>query len=599
MKIRTKLLMIYFFCVLIPIILTDAIILYTVNRNSREDKVREIQFLMDRIAYNMKETIESCFLFTNGLYLDQHLDEFLERDFADGVTYYSQYMEFLEYNNLGYNYTNSKLSKIHIFADNNTIINGGKIATVDMIRDTHWYQSFKESGENMQLYVHYDDSKRNAIGRGTARTISIIRSLNNYGDNKIEKLVKVDIDYNNMLKDVLNEKIDADIYVKNKDYILFSNKPNQSILEPYSLSSTIEYNKTTMSKTFIIAKQNWEVVVQYNEDTFWTVVFYNKGLFLMILLNIFVPSILIFFVGKSISKRLSLVASHMDRVEKEQFIEIESFMGDDEIGKLITSYNLMVAKIRNLINVVYRDQAEKQALDLSKKQAELKAIQSQVNPHFLFNTLEAIRMRSLIKGENETANIIEELSALFRMSMTWDKDYISIDDELSFVKKYINIQRYRFGDKLKYIANVMKECRQDLVPKLAIVTFVENAFIHGIESSVKDGVITLNITKDTDYLIINVLDNGKGIEEEKLKEMRQMLSTANSKMLYNAKSTGILNALLRFKMYSDGEVVFGIESKLDHGTSITVKLPIKIVTDDIKTSSLDKGDFDNDQCDDC
>ena len=94
MKIRTKLLMIYFFCVLIPIILTDAIILYTVNRNSREDKVREIQFLMDRIAYNMKETIESCFLFTNGLYLDQHLDEFLERDFADGVTYYSQYMEF-------------------------------------------------------------------------------------------------------------------------------------------------------------------------------------------------------------------------------------------------------------------------------------------------------------------------------------------------------------------------------------------------------------------------------------------------------------------------------------------------------------------------
>ena len=152
------------------------------------------------------------------------------------------------------------------------------------------------------------------------------------------------------------KKLKADIYVKNKDYILFSNKPTRQ-LEPYSLSSTIEYNKTTMSKTFIIAKQNWEVVVQYNEDTFWTVVFYNKGLFLMILLNIFVPSILIFFVGKSISKRLSLVASHMDRVEKEQFIEIESFMGDDEIGKLITSYNL-ICKIRNLINVVYRDQAE-------------------------------------------------------------------------------------------------------------------------------------------------------------------------------------------------------------------------------------------------
>lgn len=590
LKIRNKLLLIYFFCVLIPIILTDVIILFTVNNNSKADKYKEMQFLMDRIAYNLNETVEGCILFTNNLYMDRPLDEFLNRSYINNMTYYDEYIKLLKINSLSYNYNNGILFKIQVFADNDTILNGGKIATVNMIKDTEWYQAYKESGEDIFLHTYYDELKRYATGSGTSKTISIIRNLDNYGYKGIEKLLKIDIDYNLMLMDVLNEKIDADIYVRNQDYILFSNQPNQNSMKPYESANSIEEEKITMSHTFITGKQNWEIVVQSEDTAFWTVILEYDGLLLLVLLNIFMPSLLIYFVGKSISKRLSLVANHMDKVKREQFEEIVSLPGEDEIGELIRSYNLMIRKIRNLIEVVFKGKAEKQALELSKKQAELKAVQSQVNPHFLFNTLESIRMRSLIKGEDETADIIGELAILFRKSMIWGSDFITIEEELSFVEKYINIQRYRFGDKLKYYHYVMEECRQYLVPKLAISTFVENAFIHGIETTVGDGVISLTVTMNSDYLFIEISDNGKGINEEKLKEMKEMLSRADSKMLNEAESTGMLNAFLRLKMYCDGNVTFDIDSAPDNGTDITIQLPlVSVESRMIKDRLKDKG----------
>ncbi len=593
LKIRIKLLLIYFFCVLIPIILTDATILYTVNHNFKTEKNKEKQFLMDRIAYNLNEIIEGCILFTNNIYLDRQLNDFLNKSYMNNSEYYREYMEFLEINNIAYNYNNGKLFKVQVYADNNTILNGGKISTIDTIEDTNWYRQFKDSGEDIQLYTYYDVMKRNATGSGTARTISIIRNMNNFGISGIEKVLKIDIDYNLMLKNVLNEKIDANIYVKNQDYILFSNDFSVHSMQPYPLADTISMYDNTLSKDFVTGRKTWTVVVRSQDTPFWTVAFENKGILLLVLLNIFMPSLLIYFVGKSISRRLFLVVSHMNRVKKGQFEEIEDYTGEDEIGEVILSYNLMVRKIRNLIDVVFKDKTEKQALELSKKQAELKAIQSQVNPHFLFNTLEAIRMRSLIKEEYETADIIGELAILFRKSMTWGNDNITIDEELSFVDKYINIQRYRFGDKLKYNKTVMEECRRYMIPKLTIVTFIENAFVHGIETSTKDGLISLTIKKDKNHLIIQVEDNGQGIEGEKLIELKQILSNADSMSLNNSSSTGVLNSFLRFKMYSEQEIIFDIDSEPDKGTRITIQLPLSKIVN-AHQNTKDKGGRDND-----
>lgn len=573
-KIRTKLLLIYCFCVLLPIIFTDAIIMYTVSKNYKENHIRDLTHAMERIKASLADTVDGCILFTYNLYSDEKLDEFLSRQYINHLHYYENYTEMQKYPSLNYNYNYGRLSKIIIYADNDTLINGGSIAKLDTAKEEDWYRAFVDSGQDIFLYTYYDEAKKIIPGSGTSRTISVIRKLDNFDRQGMSKALKVDLDYNYMLKEVLNEKIDGEIYVRNKDFILFSNLPNSSGVRDYEPANKIRTEDATMSMTFQTGFQEWEILIMAKETPFWSVLFMNKWLMPIVLISIFLPTILIYFVGISISKRLMLITAYMGKVEKEQFEVIDIKEGEDEIGKLIDRYNLMVTRIKELIEVVFKGQAEKQALELAKKNAELKAVQSQVNPHFLFNTLETIRMRSLIKGENETADIIRELAVLFRKSMTWGDDYITVEEEMGFIDNYMHIQRYRFGDKIKYYHYVMEECRDCLVPKLSISTFIENACIHGLETTDKVGVISVTVTKNEEYLLIEISDNGKGMDEQRLNEIKSMIANANSDMLYETESTGVLNAYLRLKMYSDGNILFDIDSRPESGTDIMIWLPL-------------------------
>jgi len=594
LKIRNKLLLIYAFCVLIPIILVDAVIMYNVNANSQESQKRDLQHAMERVEYNLSATVEGCILFTNNLYTDRSLEKFLTKNYISYMDYYDEYTQLLKNNSLSSNYNYGLLYKIEIFADNDTMLGGGKISTLSTVKDTQWYQAFEESGEDIFLYTYYDETKRFIPGSGSCRTISIMRRLDNFGSKGIEKVVKIDIDYNAMLLDVLHEKIDGVIYVRNSDYILFSNLPNTSGMKPYITADTLDVEEITMSRTFMTGNQEWEVVILSKSAPFWSVLFNNKGLVFLILLNIIIPTIMIYLVGISISHRLSIVATYIGKVEKEQFEVICCKEGEDEIGKLIRSYNMMVIRIKDLIEVVFKGNAEKQTLELSKKQAELKAIQSQVNPHFLFNTLETIRMRSLLKGENETADIIGELAILFRRSMNWGQDYITIEEEMNFIEKYINIQKYRFGDKIKFNHYIMVQCNNYRIPKLTLSSFVENACIHGIEATVNEGVISLNITKNEEYLFIEISDNGKGFEEKRLEEIRWMIANADSKMLNESISTGMLNAYLRLRMYYDGQITFDIDSTPENGTDIMIRILLKVLESTLEPVRKSLGEVDSD-----
>ncbi len=570
--------MVYVCCVLLPIILTDVIILITVNNNSKENRRRDLTHALERVEYNLNETINGSILFTNNLYSDRSLDSFLNTKYINYLDYYEHYTRLLRSNSLSYNYNHGLLVKIQIIADNNTMLNGGKIATLDRVKDEKWYQAFQESEYDIFVYTYYDESKKNSLGGGTSRTISIIRELDNYGRGRMKKLLKIDLDYNLMLTDILNERLDGEIYVRNQDYILFSDQESSSSMKEFSKADSIKEDQVTMSSTFTAGNENWEILIIAKDTAFWEVITEYKGLIILILLNILIPTILIYYIGRSISKRITTVADYMEKVKEEKFEMISLREGEDEIGKLILSYNMMVMKIKNLIEVVFKGNAEKQALELSKKQAELKAIQSQVNPHFLFNTLETIRMRSLIKKENETAEIIGELALLFRRSMNWGADFITIEEEMSFVEKYINIQKYRFGDKIKYRNIIMEDCKGYRVPKLSIGTFIENACIHGIEASVSEGFITVTITKNSGYLFIEISDNGKGFEESRLEELRTMFSHADNKLLNESKSTGMLNAYLRLNMYCEGKMIFNIDSELENGTDITIQIPLCYVS---------------------
>ncbi len=577
LKIRSKLLLLYAFCVLLPIILTDSIILYTVNMNYKESQQRDLRHAMERVEYNLGENIEACTLFTNNMYTDRLLDKFLNKQYSSYNDYYDEYNKMLDNNSLSYNYNAGLLYKIEILADNDTMLGGGKISTIKSVKNLNWYQEFEKSGKDIFLYTYYDEAKKFIPGSGSCRTISIIRRLDNFGKKNIEKLLKIDVDYNMLLMDVLNEKIDGALYVRNRDYILFSNLPNTGGMKVFDAADDLNGRTPSMTRTFQCGTEEWEIVIFAKNTPFWSVLFQNKGLLYLIILDIILPTILIYLIGKSITHRLTMVSAYLGKVEQEQFEVIDCTEGQDEIGKVIRSYNMMVVRIKELIEVVFKGNAEKQALELSKKQAELQAIQSQVNPHFLFNTLETIRMRSLIKKEDETANIIEELAILFRKSMTWGKDCIPIEEEMNFIEKYINIQKYRYGDKIKFYHYIMKECEAYLIPKLTISSFVENACVHGLEATENEGVISLTVTKNEEYLFIEISDNGKGFDDDRLEEIRYMIAHADHQMLNESKSTGMLNAYLRLKMHFDNQITFDIDSKSENGTDIMIQIPLHAV----------------------
>ena len=576
-KVRTKLLLIYCFCVLLPIIFTDAVILHTVNQNYKEDMMKDMTNVMERVKTNLKDTIDGSILFTYNMYSNEMLDNFINKKYENHLEYYQSYYSMLKNKVLSYNYNYGLLNKIFIYADNDTLVNGGSIAKIENAKDENWYKAFMESGQDIFLYTYYVDDKRLIPGSGTSRTISIVRKLDNFEIDGMEKILKIDIDYHHLSKHITNEAVEGEIYVRNDEFILFSNSPTSDANREYQTADSININESTMSLNFQTGYENWEILIYADEIPLWTVLVENKKILLIILLNVLLPTILIYIVGKSITNRLNVVSEYMGKVEKEQFELIDGDEGEDEIGKLIRSYNLMVIKIKELIEVVFKGNAEKQALKLAKKEAELKALQNQVNPHFLFNTLETIRMRSLIKEEYETAEIIEELAILFRRSMSWTTGFNTVEEEIGFVDNYIHIQRYRFGDKIQYYNYVMEECKDYLIPKLSISTFVENSCIHGIETTNKEGVIAVTVTKSLDYLIFEIMDNGKGIEEETLNKLKELMFSTDSKAISESKSTGILNAYLRLNMYCDGNMIFEIDSKSGEGTDITIQLPLEYV----------------------
>ena len=144
--------------------------------------------------------------------------------------------------------------------------------------------------------------------------------------------------------------------------------------------------------------------------------------------------------------------------------------GQDEIGSLMDNYNRMADRMNSLIDTAYRCRLKEQKMDIARQNAELMALYSQINPHFLFNALESIRMHSILKKEEETANMIQKLAIMVRQNVDWSSDSNTIKRELAFVEAYLSLQKYRFGERLSYQINAQEDCQNILVPKLTITT---------------------------------------------------------------------------------------------------------------------------------
>ena len=204
--------------------------------------------------------------------------------------------------------------------------------------------------------------------------------------------------------------------------------------------------------------------------------------------------------------------------------------------------------------------------------------------HFLFNALESIRMHCILRNEHEIAEMVERLAIMERQNVDWATDTVEIRKEMEFVEAYLGLQKYRFGDRLSYELEVEESCAGITIPKLTVVTFVENACIHGIESKTTQGWIFVRIYKEKkvaggkeacEELCIEVEDTGSGMEEEEQQRLLETMQNAKIERLREKGRVGIVNACLRLKMVTENQVKFALDSEKGIGTMVHIRMPVK------------------------
>ena len=186
-------------------------------------------------------------------------------------------------------------------------------------------------------------------------------------------------------------------------------------------------------------------------------------------------------------------------------------------------------------------------------------------------------MHSILKQENETADMVAKLAIMQRQYVEWGNDSVNITSEIEFVKAYLALQKYRFGDRLNYNIDVEDTCSEYKIPKLTIVTFVENACVHGIESKSSPGWIFVRIAGKEGKLYIEIEDTGSGMEEEKLLELEKNMRNASLEMLKSNGRVGILNACVRLKMMTENQVDFQLDGEEGVGTTVLIRIPMQYV----------------------
>ena len=221
-------------------------------------------------------------------------------------------------------------------------------------------------------------------------------------------------------------------------------------------------------------------------------------------------------------------------------------------------------------------------LSLSKKQAEYLALQNQINPHFLYNTLEGIRSEAILAGMDSVAEMTEALATFFRYTISKVDHLVTLEDELANIENYYVIQQYRFGDRLslsiEYEDDDEMESLVCMIPKLTLQPIVKNSIYHGLEEKIGKGHLTIKISKTQQHLLIIVSDDGVGMEQEKLEELNRKMNTAPMEdvQVRSEKKGGIaiVNVNNRIKLLFGEEYGLYFYSTPGVGTDVEITLPI-------------------------
>ncbi|HEY0827746.1 MAG TPA: histidine kinase [Bacilli bacterium] len=389
------------------------------------------------------------------------------------------------------------------------------------------------------------------------------------GSNAVKGYVVIVYDFNQMLKD--NDRINP---VHN--YNIMDNQGNliytgtgARIPLPITGIKQQEYTQTQGNsminqRSLTLLNKQWLSLIEVNSGLFtapWKSLQTTLVLFFIMFFFLSILSSILF--SRFITKPLNHLKGLMKRAELGDLKAYWTMTSTQEIHELGESFNQMLNRIEDLIKQVKTEEA-------LKKEAEIEALQYQLNPHFLYNTLNTIKWVAKIHKTPQISEVVSSLVRLLQVSLGKKGDFLTLRDEILLIKDYMEIQAFRYGDQVKMVYDIDAVANMCLVPRMILQPLVENALIHGIEPSERKGLITIKAWIDRDLLMCQVEDNGSGISEK-----AGHLDFAKNKGLQEKMSgIGLKHIREKIKLYYGPDYKLLIIPKEKQGTIVRMSLPI-------------------------
>lgn len=550
MKMRYKLMLIYLCIGFLPFFILGVVFYIHVRNLIIEEEYMSSLNYVTQATQSLDNNIKIYNSLSDYLSFNQVISNTLTYQYEDTYDLYQQITKVIDPSINSIKYFHNDVKRITIYTDNHDIKHDTIIAPIDTIKDQEWYEKASLSSQ-IQWYVDKDNQ--------IAYSVRKMPMLDRQG---VEGILYIEIDYQDIFQSYsLGEFSDYDLFVLQNNQTLLYEEHRHEKEKSMTLEELSQLEKTE-NKNFI----------QYtSEETGWSICFYRlsmthtKRLTLLtiiiviaIVLSMILTCIALVSTSRLIVGRIEQLMNHMKRVEKGELEVNLQNEYKDEIGSLIEGFQKMVMRIRRLIQEVYIEK-------LIQKEYEMRALQQQINPHFLYNTLSMINFKALEVGENDISKITLALSSFYRTSLNKGKNTCTIKDEINNMKAYMDIQLMMHDYLFDFECEVDENILSCETLNLILQPIVENSIKHGIDllDGSRRGLIKVYASLNDGIVYIMIEDNGVGMDQE---TMALMLSQ-------NSKGYGMKNVHERIQLYYGQEYGLHIESVINQGTIITVKIP--------------------------
>ena len=408
--------------------------------------------------------------------------------------------------------------------------------------------------------------------------ILVFRSVNNPQTLKFEGILAVMINtelFDKTFSELVAEKSQAIAVVGDDIFISTKGEMNEKKILKFmsgvkNENGVITYTSNEYIVNVLPIKHvNWYIVTSIPVKVlFEDIDKLRMWLIILCFLSFVITSAMSLMLSMDFLKPINAIVEATKKIRKGEYKTIENLDRKDELGILIDNFNNMVIKINHLINSIYKEQ-------ITRKEAELKVLQTQLNPHFLFNILESINWLAQLNGVSQISDVVIALSKLLEVNLKEEK-FLTLEEEIKYITSYVSILKINFGEEnLKLEVDVDRKALKLRIPKLLIQPLVENSIFHGIRPK-GFGKIFVGSYIWNDKLTIIVKDDGVGIKPEKLKGIRQDLEEDNEVFLEQEGRSytriGLLNVVKRLKLIYGKDASFSIESLPQRGTTIKIEI---------------------------